>query len=74
MENTSKDPRNKDQKIVNRSSDTPNFEKTKTDSDSDQRHRARNYKNGEDDIEGPDFNKNSEGADGDTTVNAGIFK
>ncbi len=63
-----------DQNIVNKSSDTPNSDKKLAESESDRRHRARNYMNGEDDIEGPDFKEDSEGADGDTTSNAGVFK
>jgi hypothetical protein len=36
--------------------------------------KSKNYMEGDDDVNGPNFDKDSEGADGDTTVNAGIFK
>jgi len=36
--------------------------------------KSRNYMDGDDDINGPDFDKYSKEADGDTTVNAGFHK
>ena len=75
MENNSEDPRNKqDLNKTNDPTTGSNQNETASGSDSELRHKARNYKNGEDDIEGPDFDKESKAADGDSTVNAGIFK
>lgn len=75
MENNSEDPRNKqDQNRTNDPAAVSNQNETAPGSDSERRHKARNYKNGEEDIEGPDFDKESKAADGDSTVNAGIFK
>jgi len=36
--------------------------------------KSRNYMEGDDDVNGPNFNEDSKGSDGDTTENAGIFK
>ena len=36
--------------------------------------KDKNYMEGDDKVNGPDMDKTSKDADGDTTVNAGIFK
>jgi hypothetical protein len=36
--------------------------------------KAKNYNYGKADPQGPNYDKESETADGDTTVNAGVFK
>lgn len=36
--------------------------------------KSKNYMHGEDDQNGPDMNLKSKNEDGDTTVNAGIYK
>jgi len=73
MKNIEIDPRTKqDQKRDNSSDDTDDDKELG--SDEEQRHSARNYKGGPDGIEGPNYDQYSEGEDGDTSVNAGIFK
>lgn len=36
--------------------------------------KSKNYKRGDDGINGPNMDKDSKGVDGDTTVNAGIYR
>ena len=36
--------------------------------------KSRNYKNGNDDANGPDWNRESTSVEGDTTANSGTFK
>ena len=36
--------------------------------------KAKNYKEGAPDPQGPNYDSESENVDGDTTVNAGVFK
>lgn len=36
--------------------------------------KSRNYKEGKDTVNGPNWDKKSESADGDTSQNAGVFK
>jgi hypothetical protein len=36
--------------------------------------KSRNYKYGDDDVNGPDWDEDSKDADGDTGQNAGVFK
>ena len=36
--------------------------------------KTRNYMEGDDNVNGPNWDKLSTAADGDTTVNAGVFK
>jgi hypothetical protein len=36
--------------------------------------KSKNYKGGDDSVNGPNYDKLSEGADGDTSSTAGVFK
>jgi hypothetical protein len=36
--------------------------------------KVRNYMEGDDDVNGPDLDQGSKAEDGDTSVNAGVFK
>jgi hypothetical protein len=54
----------------------PNAEKPSatTVNNSNGNKKSKNYMEGDDDVNGPNLGNDSKGADGDTTVNAGIFK
>jgi len=74
MKSINDDPRDKQGQNKGNDSLTSSDADSEQLSDEERRHRARNYKSGEDDIEGPNYDEYSEGEDGDTSLNAGIFK
>jgi hypothetical protein len=72
MENSNNDPSTKKDTLTGDASET-----NKTDENGafvDKDGKSKNYKGGEDTVNGPNWDKDSEGADGDTSQNAGVFK
>jgi hypothetical protein len=72
METTSNDPLNKKDQEIRDASETNKTDKNGAFVDKDG--KSKNYKGGDDTANGPNWNEDSEGVDGDTSQNAGVFK
>jgi hypothetical protein len=76
METTNEHPANHDADSDNAAKPTANAElKGAKETNDAGDEKSRHYMNREgDDPQGPNYNKKSKSVDGDTTVNAGVFK
>ena len=72
METSNNDPSNKNDQQNKDASETNKTDKNGAFVDKDG--KSKNYKGGEATVNGPNWNKDSEGVDGDTSQNAGVFK